>query len=97
MYDSDTVHFYLDGVRSTDESDHGDLVARATDVVIGQAGEGSDHEYFTGIIDEVKLFGAFKLVHLLSTMPLWENRFFHRIVILLEQKLLGCERASSCA
>jgi hypothetical protein len=51
------VHFYLDGIRSTDEDDHGDLVTRATDVVIGQAGEGTDGEYFTGLIDEVKVFG----------------------------------------
>ena len=56
VYDSDTVHFYLDGTRSTDESDHGDILARATDVTIGQAGQGSDHEYFTGMIDEVKIF-----------------------------------------
>lgn len=68
VYDSDTVHFYLDGVRSTDESDHGDLVARATDVVIGQAGEGSDHEYFTGLIDEVKIFGA-----RLNQSPCWST------------------------
>jgi hypothetical protein len=44
VYDSDTVHFYLDGQRTTDQADHGDIVARATDVVIGQAGTGSDHE-----------------------------------------------------
>ena len=56
VYDSDTVHFYLDGQRTTDQQDHGDLVSRATDVVIGQAGQGSDHEYFTGMIDEVKIF-----------------------------------------
>ena len=56
VYDSDTVHFYLDGQRTTDQQDHGDLVSHATDVVIGQAGQGSDHEYFTGMIDEVKIF-----------------------------------------
>ena len=44
VYDSDTVHFYLDGERSTDQADHGDMVAKATDVFIGQAGTGSDHE-----------------------------------------------------
>ena len=56
VYDSDTVHFYLDGQRTTDQDDHGDMVSRATDVVIGQAGQGSDHEFFTGYIDEVKIF-----------------------------------------
>ena len=56
VYDSETVHFYLDGVRTTDEADHGDLVSQPTDLVIGQAGQGSNHEYFTGLIDEVKIF-----------------------------------------
>ena len=55
VYDSDTVHFYLDGRRTTDEADHGDIVTRNTDLFIGQAGTGSDHEYFTGLIDEVDL------------------------------------------
>ena len=32
-------------------------VTYATDLVIGQAGQGSDHEYFTGLIDEVKIYG----------------------------------------
>ena len=37
VYDSDTVHFYLDGSRTTDEADSGDIVPRNTDVFIGQA------------------------------------------------------------
>jgi hypothetical protein len=32
------------------------MVARPTDVVIGQAGQGTTREYFTGKIDEVKIF-----------------------------------------
>jgi hypothetical protein len=44
VYDSDTVHFYLDGERSTDEADHGDIVTRDTDVFIGQvSGKGKTH------------------------------------------------------
>ena len=57
VYDSDTVTVYLDGERTTDEADHGDILTRNTDVFIGQAGTGSAAEYFTGLIDEVKIFG----------------------------------------
>ena len=56
VYDSDNVHFYLNGERTTAKKDHGDMVSRATDVVIGQAGQGTSHEFFTGKIDEVKIF-----------------------------------------
>ena len=56
VYDGETVEFYLNGERSSDENDHGDIKAAANDVVIGQAGEGTTREYFTGLIDEVKIF-----------------------------------------
>jgi hypothetical protein len=36
VYDSDSVFFFVDGKQTTAEADHGDVVARNTDVFIGQ-------------------------------------------------------------
>jgi hypothetical protein len=34
----------------------GNILSRSTDVFIGQAGTGTSREYFTGLIDEVKIY-----------------------------------------
>jgi hypothetical protein len=57
VYDDAQLHFYVDGHAEAHASnDHGDMVVNDTPVVIGQAGPGSDHEFFEGLIDEVKLW-----------------------------------------
>jgi hypothetical protein len=57
VYNDEKVHFYVDGVpepHATDDS--GNMVEVSNPVYIGQAGDGTDHEYFVGLIDEVKLY-----------------------------------------
>eukprot|EP01050_Picozoa_sp_SAG11_P014516 SAG11_NODE_1798_length_4246_cov_1.709670_3_plen_150_part_00 len=67
----DDFIFYLDGVASVSTPDRGPITVRPTDVFIGQAGDGTDHEYFTGLIDEIKIFsralGADEVVHIFES------------------------------
>ena len=56
VYDGDDFIFYLDGVATVSTPDRGNIAVKPSDVFIGQPGDGSDHEYFIGLIDEVKLY-----------------------------------------
>lgn len=57
IYDDSRIHFYLDGAPEPHATqDDGDMLIRDTPLFIGQAGTGTDHEYFVGLIDEVKIF-----------------------------------------
>ena len=56
VYDGSTLHFYLDGVQYSSRADTGDMVVRPNDLVIGKAGEGQEHEWFIGMIDDVQLW-----------------------------------------
>lgn len=54
------LHYYLDGVNSGDvdgaNSDSGPLARKENNLRIGKAGPGHDREYFTGLVDQVRIY-----------------------------------------
>nr|XP_054752753.1 uncharacterized protein LOC129258518 [Lytechinus pictus] len=58
-YDGSTLKYYLNGIIQTANNQNccnGPILTRNTPVTIGQAGQGMSHEYFYGLIDEVKIY-----------------------------------------
>ncbi|XP_022086853.1 uncharacterized protein LOC110977226 [Acanthaster planci] len=57
-YNGSQLLFYLDNQLQSGDHDccHGDIISKNTPLTIGQAGVGMSHEYFVGLIDEVKIF-----------------------------------------
>lgn len=56
VYNGAELHFYLDGSPEDHAArDTGDLVVVDNPLFIGQAGTGTESEYFVGEIDEIKI------------------------------------------
>ena len=59
-YDGSTLRYYLNGQIQTATNPNccsGPIPTKNNPVTIGQAGVGTAHEYFYGLIDEIKIYG----------------------------------------
>ena len=56
VYDNNRLRFYLDGVAEPEQAnDSGELLVKDTPLVIGQAGPGTEKEFFVGLSTTVGL------------------------------------------